>query len=247
MLMDHMQIVWKLYNARNNFTSLQMDVRWTIEPPPSGTPLRLAVPWWNFWGKWRRLTPARGQARTWYERVYVEKPGYWRSEREDGGQSVQVINGDHWWFLTSTNELYTNAVPPDFRGAVREMRDGPGFPCTLAEALADHPCLDPSFLLCFFSLEPLGEDTWAGRPALKIVAVPRGWRKPFASMFYDANEVVVCMDKERGIVLRYELRAEARVLGIIEVLRCVFDQPLPKELFEFPRNIGSVRVLTRKT
>ncbi|MEN3009822.1 MAG: hypothetical protein ABDI20_02365 [Candidatus Bipolaricaulaceae bacterium] len=237
-------IVWQLYKARENFNTLQIEFRWALEHaaelPPQAARLMLRTFLWGRRPGGKGGSPGgfRQQKHTWTERIYIEKPARWRSESiaEGRGPSIRVIDGTRRWILTPNNEFHTNELPAGLDVPVRREPGSLGSPSTLAEALADHPCLDPSFILCFFSLEPVGEDSWAGRAALRVRAFPRNGRKLFESMFYDADEVEFWMDKERGVILRYQTKAKRGLFGVIEALRVVFDQPIPEDLFVPPRN-----------
>ncbi|MCX7844009.1 MAG: hypothetical protein N2507_01385 [Candidatus Bipolaricaulota bacterium] len=93
-------------------------------------------------------------------------------------------------------------------------------------------------------MTPEEETLWAGRAALRVRARPKGGRPPFPSRFFDADEVVLWMDQERGVVLRYQLWAQGRLFQVIEARAVEFDLPLPEELFAFPPDVkGPVLLL----
>ena len=100
--------------------------------------------------------------------------------------------------------------------------------------------LDPAAFLPGFDLGLAGETMAAGRPALEVTAKPRPRGVGPVELFpYGADDLSLAVDRERGVILRFEASAGGEPIRRLEVTEIAFDEPLADDLFAVPA--GSVR------
>jgi hypothetical protein len=100
--------------------------------------------------------------------------------------------------------------------------------------------LDPAAFLPGFDLRLAGDTEAAGRPAIAVSASPRPRGVAPVELFpYGADDLSLVVDRERGVILRFEARGLGEPIRRLEVTELAFDEPLPDELFTVPA--GDVR------
>jgi outer membrane lipoprotein-sorting protein len=158
-------------------------------------------------------------------RVWIAKPDRMRQETEGRAlaDTTTVVVGKHWW---SWNE-YTGA----------QTNEGSEEVSTAGIQYA--AWLEPALVLGALRFEPPAETTHAGRAALRTTA-----RRPEASRFAQeqmtwdlhslggiAEEYVLDVDIERGILLRVECRFRGEPFLVGEVTDLAFDEDLDPRTF----------------
>jgi outer membrane lipoprotein-sorting protein len=157
-------------------------------------------------------------SRVWIDRVGEQE----RSETDgEGGGRLNVRSGSTWWsFRPETGVVLKRAEP------------GVGGPCT--DDLG--ALLDPSFMLADFEFVITGTGHQAGRPVLLVSALPRPYvsrRGVPAHVFPGAEEVLLAVDAERGLLLRREARLAGEPFSVGEFVEIAFDEELDDDLFVF--------------
>jgi hypothetical protein len=102
-------------------------------------------------------------------------------------------------------------------------------------------------------LDVIGRSTFLGRPALQVAARPavagpwdeEAFHQRFAlhSLGSGADDYVLVVDEERGIVLRAEARLAGEPFRVVEIEQVAFDQPLPAGTFDHPDAAEPVETL----
>jgi hypothetical protein len=167
-------------------------------------------------------------------RLWIEQPNRLREERDGfaADDSLVVRDGATWWWVAGAHGVMTNAGNPNQQHPLS------------AEARL---ILHGSQLLVGLEFTVLGRRHVAGRE----VQIARGTRRPgplvgaqllFSVDFLGryAHEFELCVDLERGLVLRAESRWDGQPLSIIEVVRIVVDEPIDPERFVFEVPEGQV-------
>lgn len=143
------------------------------------------------------------------------------------GESLHVRVGPRWWSYTPHSGSISNEAEPEMGGG-----GGDDFSWML----------EPASLLPALDFAPSGPAEVAGRPALGAVATPRPEdpRWGFAAyVAHGADDVVLAVDRERGVVLRAEARLGGRPFAVHETTEVAFDEPLTDDLFRFVSPDGS--------
>lgn len=158
-------------------------------------------------------------------RVWVEGRTRVREEREAQtgepmGAELAVRDGAHWW----SYDRYSGAT-----SNLEQSEVGSG----IGEEL-EH-LLDPSRLLPWADFQLLGQALVAGRPALRLLARERRgvetWPPP--GLAHGADEHELCVDAERGVLLRTVTRVGGKDMQLRELLEVGFDEGFPPETFRF--------------
>src|SRR5829696_2425086 len=100
--------------------------------------------------------------------------------------------------------------------------------------------LEPAMFLPGFDLAIVGETEVAGRPAIDVAATPRSRGPGPVELFpHGGDALSLAVDRERGVILRFEASAGGDPIRRLEVTEIAFDEPLPDERFARPP--GDVR------
>jgi outer membrane lipoprotein-sorting protein len=162
--------------------------------------------------------------RTGLVRVWFERPDRWREVREgdEWGPTLTVRDGGRLWTYDDT------------LGALSD--DVEGNPAAgLGEDLALH--LDPAPLIGQLTFEPGGLAKRAGRPVVRARATPRlpDAQPQLGSLLgaLGADELLLEMDLERGVLLRTEVRRAGEAFRVYEAEDVEFDATHPPQTFSF--------------
>jgi hypothetical protein len=153
-------------------------------------------------------------------RLWIEQPEHRRAEFGTGQETgTAVWAGNTWWSWTSGQEVTTNAGDTNYQHG-----KGP------SERL-----VEPSGLLGSLEIELLGREVILGRPVFSVRGSPTGLCQLFLhGLGSGADEYILLVDAERGVILRSEARLENRPFTIIAMTEVAFDRPLPAETFLVP-------------
>lgn len=153
-------------------------------------------------------------------RLWLQPPDRIREERETGSVTrTTVQRGDVWWTVDTDGDAMTNADDP-------EVSTGAGED---AQWL-----LDPAGLMGALVLTPLGRGEVAGRPTLRARGIPRASddEEGMILRIGGADEYVLDVDAERGVLLRVEARAGGAAFLILEVTEIAFGERFDAAVFE---------------
>ena len=158
-------------------------------------------------------------------RVWFERPGRWREEREGDERraGLAIRDGRRWWTYDAVGGAMSN-----------EGEEETG--ANIGDDLALY--LDPAPAIGLYDFELLGDGERAGRPVVRARAVPRA-RDETQDMSFGlsfgagADEVLLEVDAERGVLLRTEARRDAEPFGLFEAEEAVFDAPHAPKTFTF--------------
>jgi hypothetical protein len=142
---------------------------------------------------------------------------------------VTVVNGPSYWSSDPVHGVHSNAGDP------QRFRHHPARSVALL--------LDPAELLALLRLEAQGPTEVAGRACHQLVGVVHPLViEPISSLpiHVGADDVVVDVDIERGVVLRLESRVAGEAFDVIELGRVAFDEPIDEERFTPDPPPGSV-------
>jgi len=140
---------------------------------------------------------------------------------------LMIRAGRLWWSYTPQSGSISNESQPEVGGG-----NGGDFDWVL----------EPSALLPDFDFRPTGRIEIARRPAVTAVATPRlenPRRRPGLHLGHGADDVLLAVDAERGVVLRAESRISGEPFSLFEIEEVAFDQDLPDERFRFVSPDGS--------
>jgi len=138
-----------------------------------------------------------------------------------------ISDGRLWWSFTPQSGSISNETEPEIHGGSGGEFDW---------------MLEPSSLLPSFDFTPTGMTEVADRRVVTAVAVPRppdprhGHGAHFAN---GADDVLLAVDIERGVVLRAEARIATEPFALFEMIDLAFDDDLPDDLFHFVSPDGS--------
>ncbi|HLM35491.1 MAG TPA: hypothetical protein VK278_06910 [Gaiellaceae bacterium] len=153
-----------------------------------------------------------GASRTW-----IAADGRFRQERE---RMTLVYDGTRTWIAT-----------PESGVVEHESR---------TTRPIGEEFLDSAVFLPGFDLRIAGEAKAAGRRALAVDATPRPRGPGPVELFpYGADALSLAVDRELGVILRFEASAAAEPIRRLEVTEIAFDEPLGDGLFAAPA--GDVR------
>ncbi|MET0684954.1 MAG: hypothetical protein ABW060_06535 [Solirubrobacteraceae bacterium] len=164
-------------------------------------------------------------------RFWFAPPDRVREEHDDHRDGVAVARGERWWRYDSVGGAISHEVEPDMDGGVGEQ---------LAWIL------EPARLLGALEFGEVAAGEQAGRPTLRARAVPRPPLRgggPDTALFMlgasDADDVVLDVDAERGVLLRVECRIGGEPYLVREVREIAYDEELADSTFEleFPEGV----------
>jgi outer membrane lipoprotein-sorting protein len=155
-------------------------------------------------------------------RLWIERGVRTRAEFAVGNETISVVfDGTTWWSWSPSMGGMTN------RGAVNHGHgSGP------ARVL-----IDTSKLISALRLQFLGTDTLLGRGVFRVRGVPRprvgdGPNDGHFELGVGADEYLLSVDAERGVVLRSEARFRDQPFMVIEMTEVEFDADLPPETWK---------------
>ena len=152
-----------------------------------------------------------------------------RAEYSIGEDRVTcVVAGSTWWSWSAALGR-TNENDPSVSHGI-----GPGA-----------VLLDPSKLLAASDLTTLGQVSFGGRSAWSVRAVPTIGEVGGThilngrdeSLRLGADEYLLMVDAERGMLLRSEARLAGKPFHVVGIHRVQFDENLPDELFAPPTGV----------
>jgi hypothetical protein len=153
-------------------------------------------------------------------RTWVDAGGPFRQERQ--GMTL-VHDGDRTWIATAESGVIEHESQ-----AMRPLGD---------------ELLDPAAFLPGFDLTIIKDTTTAGRPSLEVAGKPRPRGFGPVELFpYGADDLLLAVDRERGVILRFEASATGEPIRRLVVTEIAFDEPFADGLFAVPA--GSVRSAT---
>jgi hypothetical protein len=153
-------------------------------------------------------------------RLWMQGRSRTRLERSTGSGIVTTVeDGPTWWSWSPYAGGMTN------RGAANhQLGLGP------AAAL-----VDTAPLLTALRLELMGSDTLIGRRAFRVRGLPRARNEhepdPLRELGPDADDYLISVDAERGILLRTEARVRGLPFFVMEMVEVAFDVDVPDETF----------------
>lgn len=162
--------------------------------------------------------------------VWIEQPGRRRAEFAVGTETVVVVfHGHTWWSWAPMLGARTN-------GGRRNSGHGVG----PSQGLIETALLPPAF-----RFEWIGEERCLERAALLVRAVPAPLDGPTPSLAHHvlgtgADEHLLTIDAERGMLLRAEARSAGEPFRVIEMTEVAFDEELPPGTFEIELPPGMV-------
>jgi outer membrane lipoprotein-sorting protein len=154
-------------------------------------------------------------------RLWMEQGGRRRAELSMGDNPMTVVfDGPTWWSWSPQAGGRTN-------GGLDNHRHGSG----PSEAL-----IDAAALLSVLRLQFLGDDTLRGRDVFRIRGLPRARTGREAvygpyELGIGADDYMMSVDAERGVLLRSEARLREQPFTVIEMTEVQFDVDLPPETF----------------
>jgi outer membrane lipoprotein-sorting protein len=154
-------------------------------------------------------------------RLWIERGGRTRAEFSMGNETVSVVfDGPTWWSWSPHAGGMTN------RGATNHGH-GSGPAGTL---------INPTALMGALRLELLGKDTLLGRDVFRVRGLPRArlgneHENALHELGIGADDYLLSVDAERGVVLRSEARFRDQPFTVIEMTEVAFDADLPAETF----------------
>jgi outer membrane lipoprotein-sorting protein len=223
-----------LHGASQRWQTIRLVVRRWGDSDVSGAAIRRAAEQQRARGTASIVSArgTRGDDPTWESttRAWLDRPNDRARTETDGphGPRLAVQVGDRWWSYTPGTGSISNESEPETRGGATVEVEW---------------LVDPSPLVAAFDFTPTGSIERAGRLALAAVAVPRpldprfGVGAPFVGA--GADEVLLAVDRERGVVLQSEARLEGRPFARSEVLDVAFDVPFADDVFRFASPDGS--------
>lgn len=143
------------------------------------------------------------------------------------GESLVIRTGSRWWSHSPHSGSISNETEPEAGGGGIGDLDW---------------LLNPSALLPAYDFTPVGRSQIAGRDTVQARAVPRTPDPrvgPGAGVAHGADEVLLAVDEERGVVMRSEARLDGRPFSVVEVEELFFDETFTDELFRFVSPDGS--------
>jgi hypothetical protein len=161
--------------------------------------------------------------------LWLAQPDRARAQFMVGDETVTaVIVGDTWWSWSPSRGTTTNEGDPH-----HSHGRGPG-----------HALIDPAPILPAVELDVTGSGTLVDRLVLWVVATPSRineddeespeWRGATHGLGGGADEYLLGIDAERGILLRSEARIEGEPFRIIEMEIVAFDEELDEDAFAPP-------------
>jgi outer membrane lipoprotein-sorting protein len=146
--------------------------------------------------------------------TWVHADGRYRHERGEAGyRMTQVFDGSRVWIYSA-----------DFGAVVHDRHS----------AALDDDLLDPRPVMVALDLEVLGRRDHVGRRALEARGIPRDDRHDHGlAVPPGADEVLLLVEAERGVLLRKEARFDGEPFQIRDVIEIAFDEEPPVGTFAF--------------
>ena len=144
-------------------------------------------------------------------RFWGDAEGRFREERENYTMVGDTVSVWSW--------------SPELGAVVHEQR-GP------METSA-YELLNPVTILAAFDVEPLGTGAVADRPTRRVRIHPRSESARMHHLGLGADEIVLDVDAERGVLLRVEARYDGDTFRVLEVTEARFDEELGPDAFVF--------------
>lgn len=152
--------------------------------------------------------------------LWMTAQGDAREERRGGpaGPITAIKSGARWRVVRGSDSFSSADFPDGVSGAGEEF----GW------------LLDPSELIGALRLAVMGEGDVAGRRTVRLRGVPRAVADPdrFVHLLRlgGAEDYVLDVDAEYGVLLRVEARAEGRAFLVREVTDVAFDEGISPQL-----------------
>ena len=158
---------------------------------------------------------------TW--KLWMEQPDRRRVEFEAGHRTVTAVwVGDTWWSWAPNRGAMTNAGDPHHGHG-----KGP------SEAL-----VETQTLVGVLDFEALNQEQFLGRDVVRVRATPRPQhmmsRFALHGLGSGADDYLLSVDAERGVILRSEARLRDQPFKVIEMTDVTFDESLPPDTFASP-------------
>jgi outer membrane lipoprotein-sorting protein len=207
-----------LHGARGRISTVRATVRTWRHMRRQGEALQRAG-----WTTYAQIAGAREQFEE-VVRVWLAPPGCVREEREgSAGTSVAVSRSPHWWRYDEVNGAMSNQGAPDSDSGVGEELQW---------------LLDPAPMIGLLEFDTIVHAARAGRPVLRVRAVPRtpshGGDGSLARLgAAGADELLLDVDAQRGMLLRIESRFEREPIALSEVVEIAFDEAFDDATFVF--------------
>jgi hypothetical protein len=157
-------------------------------------------------------------------RVWLAPPDRAREEREGShGEWFGVCRGPLWWRYDADNGAMSNEDQPEVGSGIGQELGW---------------LLDPAAVIGLLDFGEIGPGRRAGRPTLRVRAVPRGLADGYDAPLWrlgamGADDLRLEVDAERGTLLRIESRFEGQPFAISEILEIAFDEQFPEDTFVF--------------
>jgi hypothetical protein len=157
-------------------------------------------------------------------RLWLEQPDRVREEwsGDERGERLGIRDGARWWTYDPAHGAMSSEGGRNVSAGIGEQLKG---------------LLEPAPLLSLLRFEPTGEGQRLGRPTLRARARPRELRRRLAfelrTLGLGADEYLLEVDAERGVLLHVEARREGLPFQVQEAVRVVFDAPIAPETFVF--------------
>jgi hypothetical protein len=169
--------------------------------------------------------------------LWQEKPDRLRAEFEvEDGTVTVVIVGDTWWSWSPTRGTKTNAGDPHYSHGIG----------------AGQALIDPSSILPAVELQIVSRDAFIGRPSVNVIATPSfidvydeesiDLRIATHGLGSGADEYLLSVDAERGVLLRSEARIDGQPFRILAMESVAFDAPFAEDVFRPPTTEDVERV-----
>ncbi len=173
-------------------------------------------------------------------RLWIARPDKIRTEFNVEDETVTaVIVGDTWWSWSTLEIVTTNAGDRDhYHGT------GPG-----------HELIDPALILPAVELEIGEDDVFVGRTVRNVIATPSptdendeessDWHTATHGLGPGADDYLLTVDAERGVLLRSEARIGGEPFRVLEMEAVAFDEDFVPATFAPPQGSHVVRAPRR--
>lgn len=160
-------------------------------------------------------------------RLWMQPPELQRTEFGLGDDTeTVVVRADTSWSWSPARGALRHHVD-DASGAI-----GPGA-----------PLVDPVGILLAVDLDVLGRAAHVGRACYEVRGTPIAVGDPVLSLALHAlgagaDEYLLLVDAERGILLRSDARLRGQPFQVVEITEAAFDEDLPPDLFSLELPAG---------
>ncbi|MCH8308980.1 MAG: hypothetical protein IIB17_00615 [Chloroflexi bacterium] len=165
-------------------------------------------------------------------RLWLQKPSRLRNEFGQSGEPprLRVVDGDRWWAYNPNGNVTTNV-----------RVDGTVVPEHSSRMTIDPPIVnqfyDPSSLIPAFDMEPVESAVFAGRTAIRVIALPRDDTEPV--MWPGVTEIELLVDADLGVILAATAFLDDEVMARVETTSATFDEPISEDIFTFDAPPGA--------